>query len=208
MTKLIRLVIMVIEVRILPRAGLDKKSIVKAAAELANEIGYDNISLKILAEHLGVRSPSLYNHISGLDELRHELMLYGWRCISSEIISAVNGLAGYDAICEMCRAFYRFASNNKGIFNAMLWYNKYADEETLEATKLLFSIMYSLFTQINIPRWKAEHIIRTFRSFLEGFSLLVNNDSFGHSASIDESFDISLDILIAGMKAQEEKPHE
>ena len=199
---------MVIEVRILPRAGLDKKSIVKAAAELANEIGYDNISLKILAEHLGVRSPSLYNHISGLDELRHELMLYGWRCISSEIISAVNGLAGYDAICEMCRAFYRFASNNKGIFNAMLWYNKYADEETLEATKLLFSIMYSLFTQINIPRWKAEHIIRTFRSFLEGFSLLVNNDSFGHSASIDESFDISLDILIAGMKAQEEKPHE
>lgn len=199
---------MVIEVRILPRAGLDKKSIVKAAAELANEIGYDNISLKILAEHLGVRSPSLYNHISGLDELRHELMLYGWRCISSEIISAVNGLAGYDAIYEMCREFYRFASNNKGIFNAMLWYNKYADEETLEATKLLFSMMYGLFTQINIPRWKAEHIIRTFRSFLEGFSLLVNNDSFGHSASIDESFDISLDILIAGMKAQEEKPHE
>ena len=199
---------MVIEVRILPRAGLDKKSIVKAAAELANEIGYDNISLKILAEHLGVRSPSLYNHISGLDELRHELMLYGWRCIGSEIISSVNGLTGYDAICEMCRAFYRFASNNKGIFNAMLWYNKYADEETLEATKLLFSMMYGLFTQINIPRWKAEHIIRTFRSFLEGFSLLVNNDSFGHSASIDESFDISLDILIAGMKAQEEKPHE
>jgi len=192
----------------LPRAGLDKRSVVAAAAELANEIGYDNISLKTLAERLGVRSPSLYNHISGLDELKHELMLYGWHCIGSEIIKAVSGLTGYDAIREMCRAFYRFALNNKGVFNAMLWYNQYTDENTLEATKLLFSMMYGLFTQINIPRWKAEHIIRTFRSFLEGFSLLVNNDSFGHSASIDESFEISLDILIAGMKAQEEKPYE
>lgn len=191
----------------MPRAGLDKETVVMAAAELANDVGFENVSLKLLAERLGVRSPSLYNHVSGLDELKREVMLYGWHSISIEIINAVGNSGGYDAIRAMCRAFYRFASDNKGVFNAMLWYNQYADERTLEATKSLFSVMYGLFTQVNIPRWKAEHIIRTFRSFLEGFSLLVNNRSFGHSASIDESFEMSLNILIEGLKTEEER-HE
>ena len=191
----------------MPRAGLDKETVVMAAAELANDVGFENVSLKLLAERLGVRSPSLYNYVSGLDELKHEVMLYGWHSISIEIINAVGNSGGYDAIRAMCRAFYRFSSDNKGVFNAMLWYNQYADERTLEATKSLFSVMYGLFTQVNIPRWKAEHIIRTFRSFLEGFSLLVNNRSFGHSASIDESFEMSLNILIEGLKTEEER-HE
>lgn len=191
----------------MPRAGLDKETVVMAAAELANDVGFENVSLKLLAERLGVRSPSLYNHVSGLDELKREVMLYGWHSISIEIINAVGNSGGYDAIRAMCRAFYRFASDNKGVFNAMLWYNQYADERTLDATKSLFSVMYGLFTQVNIPRWKAEHIIRTFRSFLEGFSLLVNNRSFGHSASIDESFEMSLNILIEGLKTEEEQ-HE
>ena len=39
---------------------------------------------------------------------------------------------------------------------------------------------------------------------LEGFALLVNNGAFGHSASIDESFELSLEMLIAGMKTLEE----
>lgn len=37
-----------------------------------------------------------------------------------------------------------------------------------------------------------------------GFALLVNNGAFGHSASIDESFELSLEVLIAGMKTLEE----
>ena len=33
----------------------------------------------------------------------------------------------------------------------------------------------------------------------------MNNGAFGHSASIDESFELSLDILIAGIKSLEGK---
>ena len=47
------------------------------------------------------------------------------------------------------------------------------------------------------------HIIRTLRSFLEGFSLLVNNNAFGNPVSIKESFDLSLEIIINGIKTLE-----
>ena len=55
-----------------------------------------------------------------------------------------------------------------------------------------------IFTDENI-----NHIIRTLRSFLEGFSLLVNNNAFGNPVSIKESFDLSLEIIINGIKTLE-----
>ena len=47
------------------------------------------------------------------------------------------------------------------------------------------------------------HIVRTLRGFLEGFSLLVNNNAFGNPISIKESFDLSLEIIMNGIKSLE-----
>lgn len=47
-------------------------------------------------------------------------------------------------------------------------------------------------------------MIRNFRAFLEGFSLLVNNNAFGHALPVEDSFELSLKVLIAGMKELEE----
>lgn len=61
------------------RAGLDKDTVIEKAAQLANHAGFENITLKILADSLNVQPPSLYNHIKGLEDLQNQLMLYGWR---------------------------------------------------------------------------------------------------------------------------------
>ena len=52
------------------RAGLTKDRIVRKAAELANEVGFDKITLKLLADSLHVQPPSLYNHIEGIEALQ------------------------------------------------------------------------------------------------------------------------------------------
>lgn len=187
------------------RRKLDKKTLIAAAAELANEKGVDELSLKDLAERLKIRSPSLYNHISGLDELKREIMLYGWEQLGDAVMNAAENYSGYDAIKAMCRAFYRYAAENKGVFGAMLWYNKYADESSMSATAPLFSQLYKTFGTVGISKEMSEHLIRTLRGFLEGFSLLVNNGAFGHPADINESFELSLDVLVEGMKAAAER---
>ncbi|MGN0639089.1 MAG: TetR/AcrR family transcriptional regulator [Huintestinicola sp.] len=183
------------------KKGLDKKAVIERAALLANEKGLDNVTLKELADSLEIRSPSLYNHISGLEELRREIMLYGWKQAEESILRAAENRSGYEAVRAMCRAFYRYASENKGIFSAMLWYNKYADDGSMEATSGLFSRLYGIMENMGISRDKTEHLIRTLRGFLEGFALLVNNGAFGHPADIDESFEVSLDVLMEGIKA-------
>lgn len=186
------------------RAGLDKEIIVRRAAQMANEYGLENITLKMIAQECGVQTPSLYNHIKSLEDLKKNLMLYGWKQMESQILHAVCGVSGYEALRAMCYAFYDYATANPGVFNAMLWYNKFQDGESMEATDGLFSVIFKVMEGVHISQEKASHLIRTFRSFLEGFSLLVNNGAFGNPISIKESFDLSVDVLLAGIKLLEE----
>ncbi len=183
------------------KAGLDEGTVIERAAKLANEEGLERVTLKLLAEDLQVKSPSLYNYISGLDDLKEKIMLYGWKQMEHRIVGAVIGVAGYDAVRAACWAFYRYATENPGIFNAMLWYNKFQDEKSMAATERLFDILFRIMEPMHISRKDCNHVIRTFRGFLEGYALLVNNGAFGNPISIEESFELSLNVLIEGMKS-------
>ena len=186
------------------RMGLDKNAVICRAAQLANDVGLENITLKALANDLNVQPPSLYYHIGGLDDLKKELMIYGWLQMEDKILEAVAGISGYDAIEVICRTFVKYATENPGVFNAMLWYNKFENDETNNATQKLFSVVFKVFSSLNISQEHSEHLMRTFRSFLEGFALLVNNNAFGNPISINDSFELSLKVLMAGIKTLEE----
>lgn len=183
--------------------NISREQIIETAANLSNKAGLENLSLKMIAEELKIKSPSLYNHVSGLDDIKKQLMLYGWKQIETLTIEAAVGVTGYDALKSMCYAFYDYAINNKGIFTAMLWYNKYESIEKENATRKLFEMIFKVMKTVNISDENINHIIRTLRSFLEGFSLLVNNNAFGNPVSIKDSFDLSLEIIINGIKTLE-----
>lgn len=187
------------------RAGIDTKLIIEKTAGLANEIGFENITLKLIADEFGIQTPSLYNHIKSLDDLKKRLMLHGWKELEQKLLLAVVGVSGYDALRAMCYAFYEYATSNPGVFNAMLWYNKFQDEETQDATKQLFVVLFKIMGTLNIPDETINHLIRTFRGFLEGYALLVNNGAFGNPVSIRESFELSVEVLIAGIQNVNEK---
>ena len=187
------------------RADIYKGVIIRKAAELANEIGLEKVTLKLLASNLNIKPPSLYNHIKGLEDLQKEVMLYGWRQLEERVIEAAICITGYDALESMGRTFYKYAIENPGIFNAMLWYNKFQSEEMQDATKRIFSVIYKIFSTLNISQENCDHLIRTYRAFLEGYVLLVNNEAFGHPLPIEDSFEISLQVLIAGTKTFERK---
>jgi len=189
----------------LPKIKIDKESVIKEAAYMANTIGIENLSLKTLAAQLGVKSPSLYNHIDGLDDLKQQLMLYGWKELENKIIQAVIGFSGYDAIRAMCYAFHEYAIENQGVFSTMLWYNQFENEQMNEVTSKMFTIFFKITKSLNISQDNCVHLVRMFRSFLEGFALLENHNAFGNTQLIKDSFELSIDILIEGAKKLEGK---
>ena len=70
------------------RAGLDTAAVVRAGAALADEEGLSGLTFAHLAERLGVRTPSLYNHVAGLDGLRRELAMLGGRELGTQLARA------------------------------------------------------------------------------------------------------------------------
>ena len=61
----------------MPRAGLNTDRVVTEAAELADEVGLDQFTQAALAARLGVRQPSLYNHVGGSDALLRLISMRG-----------------------------------------------------------------------------------------------------------------------------------
>ena len=51
------------------------------AAELANEKGLPYLSVTTLSEYLGIRKPSLYNHMKTIEEMHRSLMIYGCQTV-------------------------------------------------------------------------------------------------------------------------------
>lgn len=179
--------------------GLDKKVILDTATRMADEEGIANVTLKSLAEKLGVKSPSLYKHISGLDELNKELMLYGWNLLEKEIMKATIGKAKDDAIIAFCYTFRNFVASHRGLFEAMQWYNMYQTNEYLQATEGLVSVLFQVLDAYDLMEEQKVHVVRMLRGFLQGFSTIESHNGFGNPLSIEDTFHLSLKIILDGI---------
>lgn len=181
------------------KAGLDKDIILKTAADLADAEGIANVTLKALAEKLGVKPPSLYKHINGLEELNKSLMLYGWKSLEKKVTRAAVGKSKEDAIRAIFYAYRDYVKEHPGVFEAMQWYNMYQSEENLQATEEIVAVLFQVLSAYDLQEEQKVHIVRMFRVFLQGFLMVEIHGGFGNPVSITESFDFSLEILLNGI---------
>ena len=180
-------------------AKIDKQTIVQTAANLANKEGLNKVTLKDLAQILNIRPPSLYNHVNGLGDLYDCLMLYGWKQLGDVVAMAAVGKSGDDAARAMCRAYYDFTIKNPGVFEAMMWYNQGSSSEAEQASKDLAKLTALVLSAYNLNDDEKIHASRMFRSFLQGFSSLVNVNSFADPVSVESSFDFGVEVLLMGL---------
>ena len=88
----------------MPRAGLTGDDVVASAAGLADEIGFQGVTMGLLADRLGVRAPSLYKHVGGLADVQHRLAALALTELGEVIRDAMQGRAGRDALAALLTA--------------------------------------------------------------------------------------------------------
>lgn len=78
--------------------GTDTKTrIATAAIALFAQRGVDNVSMREIAEEVGIRTPSLYNHWKSRDELVTHLFRDGYGSYAATLREAVEDLDGFPA---------------------------------------------------------------------------------------------------------------
>ena len=180
---------------------MKREEIIEMAAKIADKKGFANLTLKELANELGIRSPSLYKHFSGgLDELNKELMLYGWRKMDSEITRAVIGKAKDDAIIELCYAYRKFVSQHRGLYEAMQWYNMYLSDEHLQASEGIVDAMFRILNAYSLTDEQKVHTVRMLRAFLQGFCTIELHGGYANPVPLNETFDYSLHTILTGIE--------
>jgi AcrR family transcriptional regulator len=175
-----------------PRAGLSRAAVVEAAGTLADEGGLENLSLADLAGRLGIRKPSLYNHVAGIGDLRRELALAGLRELGRSLSRAAAGKAGEDGLFALAEAYRDFVKQRPGLYEATVRSYRVSDPgnaELAEAEEEAMEPVLAVLASCGIRgRDEAIHAARGLRSVAHGFATLEEAGGFGMAVDQDESF--------------------
>jgi AcrR family transcriptional regulator len=185
-----------------PRAGLTRGDVVAAGAALADEVGYQDLTMGLLAGRLGVRTPSLYKHVDGLADLQHRVATLAMTELADAARDAMQGRAGLDALTALLTATRAYVTAHPGRYTATTGAGFTGpDDPLLEASTRLVGSIAAVLRGYGVGEAEMTHAIRTIRSTLHGFAALQAFDGFQWSADPDETFDWMIHFLDRGLRA-------
>lgn len=182
-----------------PRAGLDLASITEAALQLVDEQGLEALSLSTLAQRLGVRTPSLYNHVDGLAGLKHALAAYCLREVLESTGHAAIGKAGADAIFAFANAYLTYARETPARYTLTLAPDP-DDQEVQKLAAQLVEIARAILAPYQLKYEDEIHAIRSLRSIIHGFIQLQLASGFRMAIDPQASFNWMLNLFISGLE--------
>ncbi|HVU10577.1 MAG TPA: TetR-like C-terminal domain-containing protein [Phototrophicaceae bacterium] len=186
------------------RRHIDQALVVQTAIALADANGFEAVTLAAVAEQLGIRIPSLYNHVSGLPGLRYQMSLWMLRELAEQMRRAAVGRAGGDALMGMADAYRALAHAHPGIYRASLRAASPHEPELTAAANELLDLLFVTLRPYNLNTEDMLHTIRALRSVLHGFVDLETSGGFAMSLDLDESFHRLMRAFISAIQASAE----
>ncbi|MFK4863930.1 TetR/AcrR family transcriptional regulator [Streptomyces sp. CSMPJR101] len=177
------------------RAGLTADRLAAAAAELADEVGFENVSLSALARRFGVKDASLYSHVRNLQDLRTRVALLAGGEMIDRIAAAVAGRAGKDALVAFAAAYRAYALEHAGRYAATqmaIDQELIADSPALRRTA---EITYGMLRAYGLEEPDLTDAVRLLRSTFHGYCSLESTGAFGAPRDVEESWDRAVDAL-------------
>lgn len=187
----------------MPRAGLDPATVVAAGAGLADEVGLAGLTMGLLAERLGVRTPSLYKHVAGQDDLLRGIAALALAEAADAIGVAAQGRAGRDALAATARAFRQWVLRHPGRYAATVGVEPAGPDDPLAiAGARLLASFTAVLRAYDVPPQDRDHALRALRSAFHGFATLQSGRGFQWSADVDESYEWLIELLDRGLRAR------
>ena len=185
------------------KAGLSEEVLVHAAVELIDAEGLAALSLARLAEKLGVRSPSLYKHITGLEALRQGIAVWAARELARRMSRAAVGKAGDEAVLAIAQEYRDFAKDHPGLYPLLVQAPDLADVAMETASTEILGIIQAVLTPYGLDARESLHAIRGLRSLVHGFVSMETAGGFGMPLDIDESFLYLMERYLRGLRQPE-----
>ncbi|MFH8448613.1 TetR/AcrR family transcriptional regulator [Streptomyces fungicidicus] len=179
----------------MPRAGLTTDRLVAAAADLADEAGYENVTLSALARRFGVKDASLYAHVRGLRDLRTRMALLAGGEMIDRIAAAVDGRSGRDALAAFAGAYREYALTRPGRYAATQLPLDQALVTDSPALRRTAEITYGMLRAYGLEEPDLTDAVRLLRSTFHGYCALESAGAFGDPRDLGASWDRAVEAL-------------
>ncbi|HEY3736862.1 MAG TPA: hypothetical protein VGL26_05405 [Jatrophihabitans sp.] len=170
--------------------GLNTESVVTAAVDLVDLDGFDSLSLSSLAQRLGIRVPSLYKHIDGIDDLKQRISEKAKLDLYGKLEAAALDRYGVAAFRAVATAYRDFAIQYPGRFDAAGYKARLSTLPTISPS------LERVAEECGIPTEHAARTVQALRASMRGLLALQVETTPELSGTVYESL---LDLLEAGL---------
>jgi AcrR family transcriptional regulator len=180
--------------------GITGERLTRAAAELADEIGFDGLTGAAVARRLGVKDPSLYAHIRNARELKVRVTLLALEEMADRAAAALAGRAGRDALVAFADVYRDYAKRHPGRYAASRFE---LDPKTAaeSAGPRHTELTRALLRGYDLPEPDETDAVRLLGAAIHGFVSLETAGAFRHTPrDADASWAWALDTLDLALK--------
>ncbi|SEM71874.1 TetR/AcrR family transcriptional regulator [Cryobacterium sp. TMT1-3] len=183
------------------RIPLTATVIIAEAADLADETGFDDVTLSAIALRLSVQTPSLYSHVRDRAALLDGITALALSELADRVAVAIAGRAGRLALRGFAEAHRVYSLESPGRWQSL---QRRAGTAAVEssAARCFVALTDALLLGYDLPPGERVHATRLIGSTINGFLALERIGSFDHSEPPPEvSWRTTLDALDALLRA-------
>jgi AcrR family transcriptional regulator len=179
------------------RPGLNRTAVIAAAADLADELGFDAVTISVLARHLGIKSPTLYSHVTGATDLRTAVTAYVLDELADATSAAISAGEGRDLLVPFADTIRDFARRSPGRYDATTRKRVPATREAgpvppsaddaIAAGRRNADLALTVVRSYGIAETNQTYAVRLMSSLIHGYITLELAGSFAHSEPPSET---------------------
>lgn len=178
---------------------LDRPTLVRAAADLADTEGWQKLTLSLVAGRVHRHVTSLYAHVDSLDELRRQVALLATDELSEQVWKAALGRVGVDALRAIRDVYRAFALDHPGRTAAMLDADHHHDPELRAKGVRLAEPIYATFRSFGLSEAQVLDAHRIFSSAVRGLTIAESSEIFVAAGSLNSTFDQLIDLFVTAI---------
>jgi AcrR family transcriptional regulator len=152
---------------------LSRDVVVNAALTFLDREGWDALTINALANHLGTKGPSLYNHVDSLEDLRRTVRMRVIDDILQMLSTVAAGRTRDDAVMAMASAYRSYAHHHPGRYSAFTRMPLGGDDpEFTETSRAAAVPVIDVLASYGLGGQDAFYAALEFWAALHGFVLL------------------------------------
>lgn len=170
--------------------------------DLVDENGWEELSMSACAERLGVVTPSLYNHVRNLDDLRVAVQVAAMASLGEHLSSVAMGRSGPNGLRALMDAHRHWAASHPRRYQALTAASSDPEAVITAAMRVNDAVRAVLASCGLSPDETFDAAVSLFAA-MHGFSALVNSGFIGAGLDRDGIYESVVRGALAGISATE-----